>query len=71
MGFGIDKNFEHQELRFRDMRNCESAFRIKLWSQPLVTGREGVSPDKLHVGVSGIANSKGNEHNATRMSISR
>jgi hypothetical protein len=27
---------------------------IRLWSHPLVTGREGVSPDKLHIGVSGI-----------------
>jgi hypothetical protein len=50
------------------MRNRESALCIRLWSQPLVTGREGVSPDKLHIGVSGIANSKGKEHNATRMS---
>jgi hypothetical protein len=54
-GFGGDRNIEHKELRFRDMRNRESAFHIKPWSQLLVTGREGVSPDKLHFGVSEIA----------------
>jgi chromosome segregation ATPase len=34
------------------MRNRESALCIRLWSQHLVTGREGVSPDKLHFEVS-------------------
>jgi hypothetical protein len=38
-----------------EMRNFESALCIRLWSQPLVTRREGVSPDKLHFGVSEIA----------------
>jgi hypothetical protein len=53
--YGEIKETKQLELRIRDMRNRESAFRIKLWSQPLVTGREGVSPDKLHFRVSEIA----------------
>jgi hypothetical protein len=42
-------------LQTHEMRNRESALCIRLWSQPLVTRREGVSPDKLHFGVSEIA----------------
>jgi hypothetical protein len=54
LGFGGDRNIEHKELRICDMRNRESSFHIKPWSQPLVMGREGVSSDKLHFGVSEI-----------------
>ena len=36
------------------MRDRESAIGIRLWSQPMVTRREGVSSDKLHFGVSRI-----------------
>jgi hypothetical protein len=68
--FEGDRNIEHKELRFRDMRNRESAFHIKPWSQLLVTGREGVK-NKLHIGVSRIAISRRQEHNATEMSKSR
>jgi hypothetical protein len=42
-------------LQTREMRNRESALCIRLCSQPMVTRREGVSPDKLHLGVSKIA----------------
>jgi hypothetical protein len=45
-------------IRNYEFAICEIAkapFHIKPWSQPLVTGREGVSPDKLHFGVSEIA----------------
>jgi hypothetical protein len=34
--------------RTHEMKNCESALCIRLWSQPMVTRREGVSQDKLH-----------------------
>jgi hypothetical protein len=47
-----DKNLH---LRNNEMRDRESALCIRLWSQPLVTRREGVSLDKLHFGVSEIA----------------
>jgi hypothetical protein len=42
-------------LQTHEMRNHESALCIRLWSQPMVTRREGVSPDKLHFEVSEIA----------------
>ena len=41
-------------LQIHKMRNHESALCIRLWSQPMVMRREGVSPDKLHLGVSEI-----------------
>jgi hypothetical protein len=47
-----DKNLH---LRNSEMRDRESALCIRLWSQPLVTRREGVSLDKLHFGVLEIA----------------
>jgi hypothetical protein len=42
-------------LQTHEMRNRESALCIRLWSQPMVTRREGVSPDKLLFEVSPIA----------------
>jgi hypothetical protein len=54
-----DRNFadlgstEHS-VKIHQMRNRESTLCIRLWSQPLVTRREGVYPDKLHFGVSEI-----------------
>jgi hypothetical protein len=61
--YGETKETKKLELRICDMRNRESALCIRLWSQPLVTGREGVSPDKLHIGVSGIVTSRGKNTN--------
>jgi hypothetical protein len=42
-------------LQTHEMRNRESALCIRLWSQPMVTRREGVILDKLHFGVWEIA----------------
>jgi hypothetical protein len=61
--YGETKETKQVELRICDMRNRESVLCIRLWSQPLVTGREGVRPDKLHIGVSGIMTSRGKNTN--------
>jgi hypothetical protein len=47
-------DFDHSDMQEHNEIAKAKAFHIKPWSQPLVTGREGVSPDKLHIGVSGI-----------------
>jgi hypothetical protein len=51
-----NRNMERQKKQCRicNMRNRESTLCIRVWSQPLITGRERVSPDKLHIIVSGI-----------------
>jgi hypothetical protein len=61
--YGETKETKKLELRICDMRNHESALCIRLWSQPLVMGREGISPDKLHIRVSGITTSRGKNTN--------
>ena len=42
-------------LQTHEMKNHERALCIRLWSQPMVTRREGVILVKLHFGVSEIA----------------
>jgi hypothetical protein len=62
--YGETKETKQLELQICDMRNREIALCIRMWSQPLVMGREGASLDKLHIGVLGIATSRGKNTNA-------